>query len=392
MGNKEIVFMILVMRGGGAERVLSLLANELVRQGYKVTIIITHQKKSDAMLDFVDKSINIVSLEDEVVENKDFTKKLLLYKLLLKKKIKQLFGKHNDEDFLVEKYEIQRYERIGFLKDYFSKHNNSTVVSFLNTSIFFSLLSVTENNKLIISERGDPRQSLDSKTNVAFFNRMFNKADMMVFQSPDAKEWFLKNAGVDGKVIFNPIKADLPDRFEGERQKTVVNFCRFDPQKNLPLLIEAFEKFSRDFPDYTLKIYGDGPQKDMLLKLIKEKELSDKVFLEDFSKNIHEKIKDAGMFVSSSDFEGMSNSMLEAMGMGIPSICTDCPAGGAKAIIKDHENGILVPLRDADSMYKAMKEVAEDKDLAEKLSINGTKLREELALDKIISQWMEIIK
>ena len=255
-----------------------------------------------------------------------------------------------------------------------------------------TLLSVNESNKLIISERGDPRQSLGSKTDVAFFKTMFNKADMMVFQSPDAREWFVENANVNGQVIFNPIKSDLPDRYLGERQKAVVDFCRFDPQKNLPLLIEAFDKFSKDFPDYTLKIYGDGPQKDMLLKLIKEKELSDKVFLEDFSKNIHEKIKDAGMFVSSSDFEGMSNSMLEAMGMGIPSICTDCPAGGAKAIIKDHENGILVPLRDADSMYKAMKEVAEDKDLAEKLSINGTKLREELALDKIISQWMEIIK
>ena len=97
------------------------------------------------------------------------------------------------------------------------------------------------------------------------------------------------------------------------------------------------------------------------------------------------------MFVSSSDFEGMSNSMLEAMGMGLPTICTDCPAGGARAIIKDHENGILVPIKDVESMYRAMKEVAENKELAEKLSVNGTKLRDELSVDKIVSQWLEVI-
>ncbi len=389
--DKEVVFMILVMRGGGAERVISLLSNELLKRGYKVTLVITHQKKADAVLDFIDDSIEVISLEDEVTENRVVKKKILLFKQLFIKKIKQLFGTYDHDEFLVKKYEILRYERLKFLKDYYSKHPNSTVISFLYTAIFFSLLTVNDSNKLIISERGDPRQSLESKTDVAFFKSMFNKADTMVFQSPDAKEWFVENAGVNGKVIFNPIKSDLPERFTGVRQKTVVNFCRLTAQKNLPVLIEAFGKFSKDFPDYTLKIYGEGEDRDMLLKMISSNGLEGKAFIENFSKDIHDKIKDAAMFVSSSDFEGMSNSMLEAMGMGIPSICTDCPAGGARAIIKDHENGILVPVRDPDSMYKAMKEVAENKELAEKLSINGTKLKDDLALDKIIEQWMEII-
>ena len=83
--------------------------------------------------------------------------------------------------------------------------------------------------------------------------------------------------------------------------------------------------------------------------------------------------------------------MLEAMAIGLPTICTDCPAGGARAIIKDHENGVLVPVNDAEAMCKAMCEVADNPELAEKLSINGTKLKEDLAVDKIVNQWMEII-
>ena len=107
--------------------------------------------------------------------------------------------------------------------------------------------------------------------------------------------------------------------------------------------------------------------------------------------DIHNLIKDYAMFVSSSDFEGMSNSMLEAMAIGLPTICTDCPAGGARAVIKDHENGVLVPVNDVQAMADAMKEVAGNPELAEKLSINGSKIREDLSVDKIVNQWMEII-
>ena len=97
------------------------------------------------------------------------------------------------------------------------------------------------------------------------------------------------------------------------------------------------------------------------------------------------------MFVSSSDFEGMSNSMLEAMAMGIPTVCTDCPAGGARAIIKDHENGLLTPLGNTEALYRAMQEVAASSELANTLSRNAVGLRDELTVDKIVEQWEAII-
>jgi glycosyltransferase involved in cell wall biosynthesis len=97
------------------------------------------------------------------------------------------------------------------------------------------------------------------------------------------------------------------------------------------------------------------------------------------------------MFVSSSDFEGMSNSMLEALGLGLPCVCTDCPAGGAAAVIEDGVNGLLVPVGDSGKMYEAMKKIAQNPDLAKQLSENSVKIRETQSVEKIIEKWMEII-
>ena len=130
---------------------------------------------------------------------------------------------------------------------------------------------------------------------------------------------------------------------------------------------------------------------EKIRRLIDELGLNDSIHLLSGRKDIHEEIRDYTMFVSSSDFEGMSNSMLEAMGMGMPVVCTDCPAGGARAVIKDHENGLLVPVRDEEKMYFAMKELIENPKLADELSQKAVQIREEQSLDKIIEKWMEII-
>ena len=110
-----------------------------------------------------------------------------------------------------------------------------------------------------------------------------------------------------------------------------------------------------------------------------------------FSKNVHKDVLKAAMFVSTSDYEGISNSMIEAMAIGIPTICTDCPAGGSKMIITDHDNGILVKVGDRQEVVEAMKEIASDVQLSRKLSMNGAMIRDRLSVSKIAQQWMEIL-
>ena len=396
---KEMIFVMKLMNGGGAERVISLLVNSAVARGFKVKLIITHQSKKDAILRDVDTGVEVISLPDEI-ENYDYpeiAQKLVLLCSRLLGKIGKKFSARIFDKSLVIKYLARNFKGISWLKSYFKKHKSATVIAFLYDSIFYTLLSRSKNNKLIISERGDPCQSLGTNTTMSFIRNEFQKADRFVFQSPDVQKWYEENTGVRGIVIFNPIKADLPEPFVGERKKSIVNFCRINPQKNIPLLLDAFEKFSESFPEYELHIFGDtaSPSDEEYYNSAIEKKNSlaskDKIYFFPARKDIHNVIRDYSMFVSSSDFEGMSNSMLEAMALGLPCVCTDCPAGGARAVIKDGENGLLVPVNDAEALADAMCSVVSVDGLAEKLSRNSVKVREEQSLEKIIDKWMEII-
>lgn len=396
---KKLVFLIKVMNGGGAERVISILSSALVKRGFDVTLILTHQKMKETYLRDIAEDVQVISLEDQVEGKTGESLGVslrMLYARLLGKCSRVFQGKDSDAS-LIQKYYARNYVKVLWLKEYFNNHRKSTVIAFLYDSIFLSMLSVSRENKVIISERGDPEQSLASKTTMAFLHRMFPKADHVVFQSPDVQKWYGTNMGVKGQVIFNPIKRDLPERYTGERQKKIVNFCRISDQKNLELLIEAFLKLHEDYQEYELYFYGDAVGNgaegylERIKNIIAENDVNHRIHLLGGCSDIHEKIRDYAMFVSSSDFEGMSNSMLEAMAIGLPVVCTDCPAGGARAVIKDHENGILVPVRDAERMYQAMREVIENQELANHLSQNAVRIREEQSLENIIEKWMEII-
>lgn len=388
------------MNGGGAERVISILSHALVKRGFGVTLIITHQKMDEANLRDISEEVQVISLEDQVEgktgEPLGANLRMLCARLL--GKCSRIFQGKDSDTSLIQKYYARNYVKVSWLKEYFKKCKKSTVIAFLYDSIFLSMLSVSRENKVIISERGDPEQSIASKTTMAFLHSMFSKADHVVFQSPDVQKWYETNMGVKGQVIFNPVKSDLPKRYIGERQKKIVNLCRISEQKNLELLIEAFLKLHEDYPEYELYVYGDAVGNgaegylERIKKIIAEKDVNHRIHLLDGCSDIHEKIRDYALFVSSSDFEGMSNSMLEAMAIGLPVVCTDCPAGGARAVIKDHENGILVPVRDAERMYQAMREVIENPELAKHLSEKAVRIREEQSLENIIEKWMEIIR
>ena len=108
-------------------------------------------------------------------------------------------------------------------------------------------------------------------------------------------------------------------------------------------------------------------------------------------KNVHEAVIKDAMYVNSSDYEGISNAMLEAMAIGMPVVCTDCPIGGAKATINNGENGLLVPIQNPEALASAMNRMIEDNELADKLSHNASQIREELSLDKITEKWMQLL-
>jgi glycosyltransferase involved in cell wall biosynthesis len=350
---KKVLFVNNQLGGGGAERVLIMIANYLAScdNEYNVSILTLHKTEKKYDID------NRVHVKEITSGNNGLLKIIRLIR----------------EQILTEKPDV--------------------VISFeyhMNMKVIIASVGI-KNMKIVISERNDPSRKGGHFPLRQIRNILYRKADWLVCQTPDAKEYFPLIIQKNTVVIPNPIKADLPQMWEGERKKEIINFCRLEPQKNLKLLIDAFNDFSKEYNEYILTIYGDGSLHDELEAYVLNLGIQNKVTLHPAVSDIHERIKDVAMFVSSSDFEGLSNSMLEAMALGIPTICTDCPCGGARMVIKDGENGILIPASNKNEMVKAMKRIASDSDFAQKIGEEASLIRRRLNISIICNAWMEII-
>ncbi|MBO4894795.1 MAG: glycosyltransferase [Clostridia bacterium] len=281
-----------------------------------------------------------------------------------------------------------------YLYEYIKQFPEATVVSFMTVpNIALMMAAKKLKNRVLFGDCTDVANEYPAGSPYnALRKKYYGRADAALFQTPAQKDYYTFLPGTKKYVIPNFVKSDgLPSRYEGERRKEIVNFCRLNKAKNLPLLIDAFALFNKDYPDYTLAIYGEGSLKGELLKKISSLGLENKATIYDFDLNVHSKISDAAMFVSSSDREGISNSMLEALAIGLPCVCTDCAGGGARMMIEDHVNGLLVPMRDVNALASAMKEIAADPALAQKLSQNAVKIRQRLEPDKICGEMLSAI-
>jgi glycosyltransferase involved in cell wall biosynthesis len=175
-------------------------------------------------------------------------------------------------------------------------------------------------------------------------------------------------------------------------EKIISTVGRLNKQKNYDMLLHAFERFQQVHDDYILKIYGVGEEEEHLKKLTKTLNIEGKVFFEGFRTDIHYVLKKTGMFVMSSDYEGLSNALLEAMAMGIPCISTDSPPGGARMVIQHGENGLLVPVGDVEELAQSMKYLVEHSQEAQIMGNNALKLREQCEINHICNQWMKLIQ
>lgn len=385
--NKNIIF-ITSNYNGGVGRVLSLLSDRLKSLGYNVSFVFTVKQHNKVIIDSPDFPVYVLENSDNIFDKK--IARILFF-------ISRIIGKINSDYGSIIKYYSRNYCKIKRFKNYLKLHKNSVVVAFLNEPVFFSLLCRKKCNKVIISERNDPAMFVSNKTTMSFINRLYPKSYRMVCQSQGAEDWYSSNTTVKTKVISNPVKNDLPI-YAGKRNKTIVNFCRISSQKNLLCLAEAFNLLYKCHPDYSLLIIGNaaGPEAEEHLlsvkKLISEYHLEQAVSILPGRNDVHEYVKDCAMFVSSSDFEGMSNSMLEAMAMGMPVVCTDCPAGGARAVIQDGVNGLLTPVGDAEALAAAMNRIIENPEFAESLGAEAAKIRDQLSPDKIAAEWIKLIE
>lgn len=346
----KVMFIIPRMVGGGAERVISVLANEFVNRQMEVKILMT---AGDDMAYMLDEHIEVIQI-----------------------------GGRTDGSIL------KRIARVMRMRKVFRENRGYILVAFEPTTAFFTCLAKKGlGMRLVSSERNDP----ESFPNKRIREYAFLCSDKVVFQTRVAMSYFPEKIQKKGIVIANPITENLPQVYTGSRKHTVVAAGRLVEQKNHVSLFRAFYKFLQKFPDYVLHLYGEGELEQELKELAVKLGIREKVVFEGFHKDILEEMKDGGMYVLSSDYEGISNSLLEAMGMGMPVISTDCPCGGSRMCIQDGVNGLLVPVGQPDALCKAMERIAGEEDQAAQMGKEASKVRERFSLQSILGQWLDLL-
>lgn len=346
----KVIMTVASMCGGGTERVISVLANYMVQKGIDVTILMT---AGNEVVYKLDKRIQIKSIGERTGGS---------------------IGK--------------RIDRIKQIRKYYKEDPQIIVIAFgMETNLFSTLAGVGLKNKIILSERNDPNQCSFK----VLRNIIYRLADGFVFQTEGARDYFGKSIRRKGVVIANPIKDSLPQAYSGERKEIITTAGRLEPQKNHELLIRAFKTFLTTHPTYRLVIYGKGELETYLKDLTEQLSIKDKVVFAGFAEDAMAKMRESAMFVLSSDYEGISNSLMEAMAIGMPVISTDCPIGGSSLLIENGQNGILVPIKDENALTSAMCQIVDDKQHAEEMASRAIKVKQEYSAESICKKWVSYI-
>ena len=346
----KVLFVTGSLIRGGAERVTSILSNDYAKRGWDVTVVMVLHSYIGYELD---PRIKIIDISND------------------KKPI-----------YLTYPSTVLKLRKI--IKD----TDPDAVVSLMwNVCLISGVANIGLRKKLITSERNDP-----SKTGRSFFKRkaieaIYANSHCCVLQTKRVASLFPEKVQKKSVIIPNPIEVNTVAKYGNKR---VISCGRLTEQKNQKMLIEAFSRISKDFPEWTLDIYGEGPLKEKLLSLSKEKGLESRITLKGNVANFHEEIRDAELFVLSSDYEGLSNALLEAMMMGLPCISTDC--AGSDEVIDNMENGILIPVGDTEALKDAMAKLMSDRELSMKLGKAAAASSQRYSSTAVIGQWREVIE
>ena len=362
MDRKTIVFYIATLTRGGAERVIVSLANYFCREGWRVYMVTL---EPDEGLYAMEPEIHRIVLKTEAGGG-------------AAGRLRNALG------------------RITQVRRLLRKTRAYALVSFIGkTNIRAVLAGLGLRTKVFVSVRSAPGREYPGMLQRTLARVLFCLADGVVFQSEGARDFFPKAVRKKSRILLNPLSPEyIREPFRGTRKNEIVTVGRMDPVKNHALLVDAFAIVVRERPEQGLHltIYGGGDCMEAVREQVRRLGLTARVSLPGDSRDIADNIKDAGIFVLSSDFEGMPNAVAEAFALGIPVVSTDCPSGGARILTGADERGLLVPVKDAEKMAAAIMRILDDDALAERLRSAAYRFSRSLHPDKINRMWKNYIE
>lgn len=348
----KIGFLIYCLQGGGAERVVSNLANQFAGMEYDISIFLFIREGIKYKLD--DK-VKIISCDIDKTCNK------------INKACKRI--RIIRRQMLIEEPDI--------------------LFAFTISMVPYALLaSFGLKCKVIGTERANPK--VHSRAYQAVIKYFSGFCDGYIFQTEGSFNYYPKKTRKRAIVIGNPLSQNLQEWKKNPGMK-ICTAGRLHRDKDFFTLLDAFYKFHKLYPQSSLTIFGDGPLKEMLVKRTEKLNLEKAVCFQGFVEDLSSQLAEYSVFAFSSKSEGMPNALMEALAAGMPCISTDCEFGPGE-LIEQGRNGILVKTGNEEELTEALIWMAEHED--ERISMGGEakKIRETYSADKIAEQYRRYVE
>ncbi|MBD5473524.1 MAG: glycosyltransferase family 4 protein [Lachnospiraceae bacterium] len=351
----HIAMLIGALCKGGAEHVLVNLADYLVKRGHQVTVVTQYQKENEYSLNPNAKRV-ISDISENEISNNRVTNFLRRFCKLRR---------------------IWRQEKPDVILSFIGKNNIMAIA----TSMWLPVSTV-------VSVRGEPREEYYNKGLRFIAKILFHFADGVILQTERCRSFFPAGIRKKAVILKNPVQSSFfMEPYIGQREKTITAVGRIDENKNHKMLIRAFSQIADEFPEYKLIIYGDGEKREELQQSVEKSGLENRVFLPGRIEDVAGTIYKTRVFVLSSNTEGMPNTLLEAMALGLTVVSTDCPCGGPAEIIEHGKNGLLTPVGDENLMKENLQFLLKNLQKADEMGNNARITSEIYKPEAVLSEW-----
>lgn len=345
----KMVFVGYLHGFGGAEKQIIMLANEMVERGHDVFLL---SLVAGNICYDMDKRVKHRFIQDKkMLGGAIFSRYLLLLKQL--KEIKP----------------------------------DITINFWFQSAYLEALMPRGITGKVIYCERSDPGDKQFSGVLRIIRTITMPLMSGFVFQSKGAQNFFNRRIVKKSVIIPNAVILKESSYEHPPKKDLIINVGRLSAQKNQSLLIQAFSSITKEFPNYKLEIFGEGELKNQLDLQIKSLKMTEYIEIKKPTLEIQKIMRTARLFVLSSDYEGMPNTLLEAMALGTPCISTDCKPGGAREIINNGENGFIVERRNVEQLTKAIEKVLINPELQQQFIKKGLRKMENFEPRIIYDKW-----
>lgn len=356
----RIVFLIASLRGGGAERVASVLCNYWAAHQHDVILVTFDSTQND----FYTCNPNI-----KRYSTNSFTTSRNVFE-----KVKA------------------NLQRVAKIRNIIRKEKPDVVISFMDVANVLAIVSAAFTGvPVLVSERTYPPY-YNHKNAFDYIRKFVYKfADGFVAQTNNVAQWALEFLPAKKiKVIANPIyAANIPADEALARKNVILAVGRLSHEKGFDMLINAFAKLQRQFPEWQLRIVGEGVDRPQLEQQIKTMGLQGRVELPGQTNLLTKEYDTAQIFVLSSRVEGFPNVLLEAMAHGLAAISFDCNSGPAD-LISNGINGCLIPANHVEALGTTLQQLLLEPELRARLAQEATKVRDIYTVDKIATAWLQL--